>query len=221
MPKKQPQKLPCKIWFRASEEERSTLDSINRMHHFKTDTEGMRYLLQNAKDNAVSQPQSDVSTTQPSLQERAKTNPVLKELIENVNKPLPPPPCPFCSQGYIDQKTQIQYVFCDHVTKRHPRSGFIPFKACLKCWERKEYVKKKKGTQLQTESTETPQKPRHSFTESTIEKISNGTLEYECQLHRQKYQLKDLPCLIDHSFPCPVKDCNDGLLRILQLHEAC
>jgi hypothetical protein len=85
---------------------------------------------------------SDVSTTEPSLEERAKTNPALKEWLENVNKPLPPPPCPFCSKGYTDEKTKLQFVYCDHVTKRHPKSGFIPFQACLKCWERKEYIKK-------------------------------------------------------------------------------
>ena len=90
------------------------------------------------------QVKSDVPLTQPSLSERAKNDPALKEFLENINRPLPPPPCNYVAKGGIDPKTQLQYVFCDNPKRSKGKPLQIALTVCQKCWERKEWVKKHK-----------------------------------------------------------------------------
>jgi hypothetical protein len=77
---------------------------------------------------ASEKPQSDIPTNSLSLQERAKQNPALKEALENINQPLPPPPCHYLAKGYIDKKTGITYIFCN--------GEKMPLTVCMNLYER-------------------------------------------------------------------------------------
>lgn len=77
---------------------------------------------------ASEKPQSDIPTDSLSLQERAKQNPALKEALENINQPLPPPPCHYLAKGYTDKKTGITYIFCN--------GEKMPLTVCMNLYER-------------------------------------------------------------------------------------
>jgi hypothetical protein len=100
---------------------------------------------------------SDVPLTQPSLQERAKTDPALKEFLDKV-KPvdeLPPPPCPFVSKGYIDKKLGIQLIYC--ASHKYKTPVTLALSVCIKCWERREYMKKKRERETEEKGIEEPE----------------------------------------------------------------
>jgi|YelNatPaOPRAMG01_1025707.scaffolds.fasta_scaffold27407_6 hypothetical protein len=164
--------------------------------------------------------QSDVSLSSESLKERAEKNPMLKEALEKIKEPTPPPPCNYCSKGYFDNK-RGQIVYCDD-PKRRGKSKEpieISIEACLKCWERIQWVKSKRESMPEPKPEPMPEpqimKPKFYPHKTLEDKLRDGTLEWKCELERKTMFLKDVPCLLDHSFKCPFKECEKRIDNII------
>lgn len=92
------------------------------------------------------QPKSDIPTTNPSLEQRAQTNPALKQALENIKRPTPPPPCNYCGQI---SETEIE---CGKPMKEGKKPLKISLASCIACWNRRQwYQKKKKENQISPE----------------------------------------------------------------------
>jgi hypothetical protein len=166
--------------------------------------------------------QSDVSLSSESLKERAEKNPMFKEALEKIKEPMPPPPCNYCSKGYFDNKRGIEIVFCDDPIRKGKSKEPIEVSigACLKCWERRQWAKAKRESMPEPKPEPMPQtmiepKLKPQPLKTLGDKLRDGTLEWKCQLQRKTMFLKDVPCLLDHSFKCPIKECEERVNKLI------
>jgi hypothetical protein len=181
----------------------------------------------------VDRPKSDVSQSSPSPEERSKTNPALKETLEGLKKfniqsatgTLPLPPCHYCAEGYIDPKTKVRFIFCNHRKYKGSKSKGpvpIPYNSCVdQCYKIIEWAKKRSETQKEERQNSQP-KPtpviHKTYVKPMMEKVHDGSLSVRCEMkHGELLQMKELPCLTDHSWTCQYKQCDERLGRRIML----
>jgi hypothetical protein len=174
---------------------------------------------------------SDVPLGMPQNPEKQKALEQLKQETHEVEE-LPLPQCNFAGKGYIDEKTHVQFIYCDDPKRKLKKSDkpmCVALTVCQACWGRKEWGREKREREQEDNAVrqdneriwreahpEPEPKPKHK---TTMEKIRDGTLEYKCELKRETFQMKDLPCLIDHSFNCPNKQCDNKIGRMIEIGD--
>jgi hypothetical protein len=131
---------------------------------------------------------------------------------------LPPPPCPYVSEGFIDPKLGIQMVFCDNPARTLRRTGkkepiAVSLSACKKCWERREHVQKQKAQAEQGKNSEYAKLLE-------CEDIKNK--RWYCALKQTHYSfetvvdLSFLDCMENYPrFNCPNKNCERNLAKLI------
>ena len=131
---------------------------------------------------------------------------------------LPPPPCPYVSEGYIDAKFGIQMVFCDNPARTLKRTGKkqpipVSLSACKKCWERREFVQKQKA---QAEQGKNPEYAK------LLEYEDFKSKRWYCALKQTHYSfetvedLAHLDCMENYPrFDCPNKNCERNLAKLI------
>jgi hypothetical protein len=91
----------------------------------------------------------------------------------------------------------------------------IPIEVCLKCWERRQWVKSK----MESKPEPKPQamiepKLKPQPLKTLEDKLRDGTLEWNCQLQRKTMFLKDVPCLFE-ALKCPFKECEERINKLI------
>jgi hypothetical protein len=131
---------------------------------------------------------------------------------------LPPPPCPYVSEGFIDPKLGIQMVFCDNPARTLRRTGkkepiAVSLSACKKCWERREFVQKQKA---QAEQGKNPEYAK------LLEYEDIKSKRWYCALKQTHYSfetvedLAHLDCMENYPrFDCPNKNCERNLAKLI------
>jgi hypothetical protein len=182
-------------------------------------------------------PRSDVAETSQQAQKLTITSdvplgaPVDKEKQEwirdfgerhkaNSQIMLPIPPCPFASKAYIEEVHQIQMCFCDNQARnqtKKPGPIAVPLTVCAQCYERREFVKRKKEREEENHPVTPLEIPKHVYEKTLTEKIDDGTLIWNCKrsLIEEHFPLKELPCLLDHTYVCGNKECDQKLTKII------
>lgn len=155
----------------------------------------IKELEEKAAPTQIARPQSDVPSGMPD-----ETNPAKQALFERLKreKPerdyeadeLPIPPCPFCSKGRMDTKLGYQLVWCAHKKYRKPTE--LAFSVCVRCWERKEYMKNKNADQQEEQKPEiaVPDCPKRSRTYKTAENDPDAVHDFGAE-GKQIYCIHD------------------------------
>lgn len=132
---------------------------------------------------------SDVPLGEPIDPETEKAR---QELLQKLREPptYPIPPCNYASkEKFIDPKTKLESVLCDHPKRAKNPPTIVPIISCVKCWERKQWIKQ-------------------NIQRKIVKKVA--TERAFCPYKQQYYHTKeDLPCnrgIID--LPCPNKYCS-------------
>jgi len=203
--------MPKPRTFRLEDQAYSYLKTYEKEHKCKSETDALNQLVRDFASLKTQTITSDVPMGEPVDPKKQKA---IHELRQEAITPLPPPPCQWCGKGYIDPKTNVQYIFCDNPSrklkgKKDPMC--IALTVCQQCWKRREYVRAKKEREQEEKTNEPEPEPQPKRRLPRIE-FKGYLREWDCRklgkdvAYIKAQELKDkLPCLQDPTFICDIK----------------